>query len=168
MSRRRKRGVEVASTTMLDAQLAAAQERLRAFAQRSAEAGTPIDPGQPLTVFPARCPPLDHAAIAWAHASGVPTPPSAMTLGAELITTSRGLAYMTLPVPYVWWRRWEDVSCSLAFVGRPHWRQESTSVFVADRVPPFEGRAFELPIAAAKALMDFAVQRDAVSRQADP
>ena len=148
---------------MADAQLAAAAQRLQAFAQHSADAGTPIAVGQPLTVFPARCVPLDHAALAWAHASGVPAPPNPMNLSAELIVTTEGLAYMTFPVPYVWWRRWPDVLCNPAAVGRPRWGQKTTTVFVADRVPPFEGRAFELPRGAAKALMDLAVKRGAVS-----
>jgi hypothetical protein len=152
---------------MVNAELAAAGQRLQVFAQRSAEAGTPITVGQPLSVFPARCVPLDHAAIAWAHASGVPAPPSPMNLGAELLVTSEGLAYMTFPVPYVWWRRWGDVVCSPAAVGRPRWGQKTTSVFVADRVPPFEGRALEFPRAASKAFMDLAVQRGAVSPRAE-
>jgi len=148
---------------MMDAELAAAAQRLQAFVQRSAGAGAPVSVGQPLTVFPAQCLPLDHAAIAWAHASGVPAPPSPVNLGAEVIVTTDGLAYMTFPVPYVWWRRWEDVLCNPAAVGRPRWGQKTTTVFVADRVPPFEGRAFELPRAAATALMELAVQRGAVS-----
>ena len=151
---------------MLDAELAAATQRLAVFAQRSTDAGTPIAVGQPLTVFPARCVPLDHAAIAWAHAAGVPAPPNPATLGAELLVTTEGLAYSTFPVPYVWWRRWDDVVCSPAVVGRPRWGQKTTSVFVADRVPPFEGRGFELPRAASSALMDLAVQRGAVSPRA--
>jgi len=121
--------------------------------------------GDVLTVFRARCTPLDHAAIAWAHTSGIPAPPTPERLGAELVVTTSGLAYTTYPVPYVWWRRWQDVQCSLAFVGRPRWRQGTTSVFVSDRVEPFEGRAFELPVGAAKAFMDFAVQRGAVAPQ---
>ena len=152
---------------MLGPELAAAQQRLQVFAQRSSDAGRPLAVGQPLTVFPARCVPLDHAAIAWAHATGVPAPTSPMNLGAELIVTTEGLAYMTVPVPYVWWRRWEDVSCRMAAVGRPRWGQRTTTVFVADRVPPFEGRAFELPRAASKALMDLAVQRGAVAPPAE-
>jgi hypothetical protein len=92
---------------MVDAGLAAGAQRLQAFAQRSAAAGTPISVGQPLTVFPAQCVPLDHAAIAWAHASGIPAPPNHRNLGAELIVTTEGLGYMTFPVPYVSWRRWQ-------------------------------------------------------------
>ena len=148
---------------MRNDELAAAQQRLQALAHRPADAGGPIAVGQPLTVLPARCIPLDHAAIAWAHASGVPAPPSARNLGAELVVTTEGLAYMTFPVPYVWWRPWANVTCTLAVVGRPRWGQRTASVFVADRVPPFEGRAFELPRAAANALMDAAVQRGAVT-----
>ena len=53
-------------------------------------------------------------------------------------------------------------------VGRPVWRQRTVTVFVADRVPPFEGRAFTLPRGAAKAIMDFAVQRNAVTPRATP
>ena len=151
---------------MLNTELAAAMGRLQVFAQRSAAAGAAITVGQPLSVFPARCVALDHAALAWAHASGVPAPANPSTLGAELIVTSTGLAYMTVPVPYVWWRRWEDVWCSAAVVGRPRWGQRTTSVFVSDRVPPFEGRAFELPRAASGAFMDLAVQRGAVPPRA--
>ena len=147
---------------MVDAALAAAQQRLDGFVQRAAAGGTSVSVGEVLTVFPAQCVALDHAAIAWAPASGVPAPPSPETLGAELIATSTGVAYATFPVPYVWWRGWDDVLCSVAAVGRPRWGQRTVSVFVADRVPPFEGRAFELPRGAAKALMDFAVQRNAV------
>jgi hypothetical protein len=151
---------------MLEAALAGAQRRLDEFVRRAADAGTSIDIGQALTVFPAQCIPLDHAAIAWAHASGVPAPPNPAALGAELVVTTTGLAYTTNPVPYVWWRGWEGVLCSLAVVGRPRWRPQTTSVFVADRVPPFEGRAFELPTGAARAFMDVAVQRGAVSPRA--
>ena len=149
---------------MVDAALAGAQQRLDEFVQRAAAAGTTVSVGEVLTVFPAQCVPLDHAAIAWAHASGVPAPPSPATLGAELVVTSTGLAYATFPVPYVWWRGWDDVLCSTAAVGRPRLGQRTVSVFVADRVAPFEGRAFELPRGAAKAFMDFAVQRNAVRR----
>jgi hypothetical protein len=139
------------------------QQRLDGFAERAAGAGTAVDVGTVLTVFPARCAPLDHAAIAWAHASGIPAPATPERLGAELTVTTVGLAYATYPVPYVWWRAWDGVLCSLGFVGRPQWRQRTTSVFVSDRVAPFEGRAFELPIGAAKAFMDYAVQRGAVA-----
>jgi hypothetical protein len=151
---------------MVDASLGGAQQRLNAFVQRSAAGGTPVSVGDVLTVFPAQCVPLDHAAIAWAHAAGVPSPPSPATLGAELIVTSTGLAYATSPVPYVWWRGWRDVLCSTAAVGRPRWGQRTVSVFVADRVEPFEGRAFEFPRGAAKAFMDFAVEQGAVSPRA--
>ena len=48
---------------MVDAAHAGAQQRLGAFAQRTAAAGTPISVGEVLIVFPARCVPLDHAAI---------------------------------------------------------------------------------------------------------
>lgn len=149
-------------TTRLDLDLAGAEQRLQAFSERCAAAGAPIDVGRALTVFPARSAPLDHAAIAWADAAGIPSPPNPTYLGAELVVTSAGLAYSTIPVPYVWWRRWSDVLCSPATVGRPRWRQQSESVFVVDRVAPFEGRAFELPIAAFKAFMDLAVQQGAV------
>ena len=138
------------------------QQRLDGFVQRTVGAGAPVDVGTVLTVLPARCVPLDHAAIAWAHASGIPAPPTPERLGAELIVTTVGLAYATFPVPYVWWRAWGGVVCNRAFVGRPQWRQRTTSVFVADRVTPFEGRAFELPIGAAKAFMEYAVQQGAV------
>jgi hypothetical protein len=166
VSRRRKRAPSAPSRTF-EAARAGAQQRLDVFAQRAADAGTTIAVGNVVTVLPARCVPLDHAAIAWAHTSGVPAPPNPATLGAELVATTAGLAYATLPVPYVWWRAWDDVVCSLAFVGRPQWRQQTTSVFVADRVAPFEGRAFELPIGAAKALMDYAVERGAVTPRAE-
>ena len=106
---------------------------------------------------------LTEESEAWAHASGVPAPPNPATLGAEMVVTTAGLAYTTFPVPYVWWRTWHDVVCSMAAVGRPRWGQRTVSVFVADRVPPFEGRAFELPRGAAKAFMDHAVQQDAVT-----
>lgn len=152
---------------MVDRAPAGTRERLDAFARRMTDAGTPLEVGDLLIVFPARCVPLDHAAIAWAHASGLPTPPNPATLGAELAVTTAGLAYATFPVPYVWWRPWDDVLCSMAAVGRPRWGQRTVSVFVADRVPPFEGRGFELPRGAAKALMDLAVQRDAVPPPAD-
>jgi hypothetical protein len=154
--------------SMVDPALAGTQQRLDAFAQRMAAAGTTLEVGAVVTVFPARCVPLDHAALAWAHASGAPAPPNPATLGAELAVTTAGLAYATFPVPYVWWRPWDDVWCSMAVVGRPRWGQRTVSVFVADRVPPFEGRGFELPRGAAKAFMDFAVQRGAVSPRADP
>jgi len=153
---------------MADAAQAAAQQRLDAFAQRAAPAGAPVAVGAVLTVFPAQCVPLDHAAIAWAHASGVPVPPNPATLGAEMVVTSTGLAYATFQVPYVWWRGWDDVQCSMTAVGRPVWRQRTVTVFVTDRVPPFEGRAFTLLRGAAKALMDFAVQRNAVTPRATP
>ena len=152
---------------MVDASLAGAQQRLHAFVQRAATGGTPVTVGEVLTVFPAQSVPLDHAAIAWAHAAGVPSPPSPATLGAELIVTSTGLAYATFPVPYVWWRGWGDVTCSMAAVGRPRWGQRTVSVFVADRVVPFEGRAFELPRGAAKAFMDFAMQQGSVTPRAE-
>ena len=139
------------------------QQRLDGFVLRAAGAGTPVDVGTVLTVFPARCVPLDHAAIAWAHASGIASPPTPERLGTELIVTTVGLAYATFPVPYVWWRPWAGVVCSRAFVGRPQWRQRTTSVYVSDRVDPFEGRGFELPIGAAKAFMDYAVQQGAVA-----
>jgi hypothetical protein len=151
---------------MADAAHADAQQRLGAFAQRAAAAGTTIAVGEVLTVFPAQCVPLDHAAIAWAHASGVPAPPNPAMIGAEVVVTTTGLAYTTFPVPYVWWRGWDDVLCSIAAVGRPRWGQRTVSVFVSDRVPPFEGRAFELPRGAANAFMDFAVQRNAVTPRA--
>jgi hypothetical protein len=144
-----------------------AQQRLDAYRQREANAGTTITVGRVLITFPAQCTPLDHAAIAWAHASGVPTPPNPATLAAELVVTDTGLAYATFPVPYVWWRGWADVLCNMAAVGRPRWGQRTLTVFVADRVPPFEGRAFELPRAAAKAFMDYAVQQGAVTPRAD-
>ena len=150
---------------MVDA-LAGAQQRLDAFAARGAATGTTVAVGDVAMVFPAQSVPLDHAAIAWAHASGVPAPPNPATLAAEMVVTDTGLAYTTFPVPYVWWRAWGDVVCSMAAVGRPRWGQRTVSVFVADRVPPFEGRAFELPRGAAKAFMDFAVQRAAVPPQA--
>jgi hypothetical protein len=152
---------------MVDAAHAGARQRLGAFAQRTAAAGTPIAVGEVLIVFPARCVPLDHAAMAWAHMSGIPAPPDPSTLGAELVVTTAGLAYTTYPVPYVWWRGWADVLCSTAAVGRPRWGQRTVSVFVADRVPPFEGRAFELPRGAAKAFMDHALQRGAVAARAE-
>jgi hypothetical protein len=166
MSRRAKRTTPAPPPP--EAARAAARQRLDGFVQRGGGGGTPATVGEVLIVFPARCPPLDHAAIAWAHASGVPSPPTPERLGAELVVTTTGLAYTTSPVPYVWWRGWGDVLCSLAFVGRPRWRQGTTSVFVTDRVTPFEGRAFELPVGAAKALMDYAVQRGAVARPAPP
>ena len=153
---------------MVDAAHAGAQQRLAGFAQRAAATGAPVTVGDVLTVFPAQSLPLDHAAIAWAHASGVPAPPSPATLGAELVVTTAGLAYTTYPVPYVWWRGWEDVQCSMAVVGRPRWGQRTVSIFVADRVPPFEGRGFELPRGAAKAFMDYALQRGAVTPRAEP
>jgi len=146
----------------MDAERANAQQRLDRFVQRAAAGGTTIAVGNVLTVFPAQCVPLDHASIAWAHASGIPAPPSPATLGAELVVTTAGLAYTTFPVPYVWWRAWTDVLCGMAAVGRPRWGGKTVSVFVSDRVPPFEGRAFELPRGAAKAFMDVAVQRGAV------
>jgi len=148
---------------MVDAALVGAQQRLDAFVQRAATAGMTIAVGEVLAVFPAQCVPLDHAALAWAHASGVPAPPNPATLGAEMVVTTAGLGYTTFPVPYVWWRTWHDVVCSMAAVGRPRWGQRTVSVFVADRVPPFEGRAFELPRGAAKAFMDVAVQQGAVT-----
>jgi|SRR6478752_5822353 len=168
MSRRRKRTTLASPPPALEVARSGAQQRLDVFVQRAAGAGTPVTVGNVLTVFPARCTPLDHAAIAWAHASGVPAPPTPERLGAELVMTTTGVAYTTFPVPYVWWRGWQDVLCRLAFVGRPRWRQQTTSVFVSDRVPPFEGRAFELPVGAAKAFMDYAVQRNAVSPQPPP
>ena len=146
----------------LEAARVAAQQRLDGFAQRAVAAGTPIAPGQALSAFPARCLPLDHAAIAWAHATGVPAPATPTGLGAELVVTTEGIAYMTFPVPYVWWRRWPDVQCSRAAIGRRRWWQDSAPLFVVDRVPPFEGRAFDIPLAAANAFMDLAVQRGAV------
>jgi hypothetical protein len=152
---------------MRDAARAAAQQRLDVFAQRAADAGTTVAVGDVVIVFPTRCLPLDHAAIAWAHESGVPAPTNPSTMGAELVVTTAGVAYATFPVPYVWWRAWENVLCSLAFVGRPRWGQRTTSVFVSDRVPPFEGTAFELGVGAAKAFMDFAVQRGAVRSRPD-
>jgi hypothetical protein len=152
---------------MVDSAHAGAQQRLEVFVRRAAGTGTTIAVGDVLTVFPARCDPLDHAAIAWAHASGVPAPPNPARLGAELVVTTTGLAYTTFPVPYVWWRGWDDVLCSMAAVGRPRWGQRTVSVFVADHVPPFEGRAFELPRGAAKAFMDFAVQRGAITPRAE-
>ena len=139
-----------------------APQRLDAFRRREEAAGTTIAVGEVLVEFPAQCIPLDHAAIAWAHATGVPAPPNPAALAAELVVTSTGLAYTTVPVPYVWWRVWGDVLCSMAVVGRPRWGQRTLSVFVADRVPPFEGRAFELPRGAANAFMEYAVQRGAV------
>ena len=151
---------------MVDAVLAGAQQRLDGFVARAAAAGTAVTVGDVLTVFPAQSVPLDHAAIAWAHASGVPAPPNPAALGAELVVTAEGLAYTTFPVPYVWWRGWGEILCSMAAVGRPRWGQRTVSVFVADRVPPFEGRAFELPRGAAKAFMDVAVQRGAVAPRA--
>ena len=151
---------------MVGAALAVAQQRLDEFVARAAAGGTTVAVGTVLTVFPAQSVPLDHAAIAWAHASGVPSPPSPATLGAEVVVTDAGLAYTTFPVPYVWWRGWGDVVCSMAAVGRPRWGQRTVSVFLADRVPPFEGRAFEFPRGAAKAFMDFAVQRGAVPPRA--
>src|SRR4051794_12385137 len=147
---------------MVDAALAGAQQRLDAYVQRAAAMGTTVVVGEAVTVFRAQCIPLDHAAIAWAHASGVAAPSSPATLGAEMVVTTAGVAYATFPVPYVWWRGWGDVLCSMAAVGRPRLGQRTVTVFVADRVPPFEGRAFELPRGAAKAFMDFAVQRNAV------
>ena len=101
------------------------------------------------------------------HASGVPAPPNPTNLGAELVFTNTGVAYTTFPVPYVWWRRWEDILCTRAAVGRPRWRAGTASVFVTDRVSPFEGRAFELPIGAANTFMDLAVQHGALSPGAD-
>ena len=153
---------------MVDAARAGAQQRLAAFVQREAATGSAIAVGDVLTVFPAQCVPLDHAAIAWAHASGIPSPPSPATLGAEVVVTTEGLAYATFPVPYVWWRPWGSVLCSMAAVGRPRWGQRTVSVFVADRVPPFEGRAFALPRGPANAFMDYAVQRNAVAPPAQP
>src|SRR5262245_397882 len=163
MSRRRKQTTPASPPPALEAARAGAQQRLDAFVQRAAAGGTPVGVGNVLSVFPAHCTPLDHAAIAWAHSSGVPAPPTPERLGAELVMTTAGVAYSTFPVPYVWWRGWQDVLCSLAFVGRPRWRQGTTFVFVSDRVAPFEGRAFELPVGAAKAFMDFAMQRGAVA-----
>ena len=152
---------------MLEAARAAAQQRLDVFAQRTADAGTPIAVGRALVALPARAGALDHAAIAWAHASGVPAPANPTNLGAELVLTTTGIAYATFPVAYVWWRRWDDIWCTRAVVGRPRWRSGSESVVVADRVPPFEGRAFDLPIAAAGAFMDLAVQHGALSPRAE-
>src|SRR5262245_45143825 len=122
---------------MVDASFAGARQRLDAFVQRVAADGVSIAVGEVATVFPARCVPLDHAALAWANESGVPAPPNPATLGAELVVTTSGLAYATFPVPYVWWRGWAEVRCSMAAVGRPRWGQRTVSVFVADRVPPF-------------------------------
>jgi hypothetical protein len=147
---------------MDDPALAGARQRLDAFARRRAAEGAAVAVGAALIAFPAQCPPLDHAAIAWAHESGLPAP-SPTRLGAELVVTTTGLAYATFPVPYVWWRAWTDVVCTMATVGRPRWGQRTQTVFVADRVAPFEGRGFELPRAAAKALMDEAVRHDAVA-----
>jgi hypothetical protein len=168
MSGRGKRGTPASSTAVPEAARAGAQRRLDEFVQRAAVAGTTITVGHVLTVFPAECIPLDHAAIAWAHASDVPAPPNPASLGAELVVTTAGLAYTTFPVPYVWWRGWDEVLCGVAVVGRPRWRPQTTSVFVADRVPPFEGRAFDLPTGAARAFMDIAVQRGAVAPRTEP
>lgn len=156
------RRASVPSSSAFEAARAAAQRRLDTLASGAQPGGVGPAVGRVLVVLPARCVPLDHAAIAWAHASGLPAPTDPAALGTELAVTTTGLAYLTSPVPYVWWRRWEDVRCRRAVVGRRRWRQRTVSVFVADRAAPFEGRAVELPAGAATALMDAAVERGAV------
>lgn len=144
------------------AAVTAAQALLDAFAARQEAAGAAVDVGTVLTVLPARCLALDHAAIAWAHASGLPSPASPDGLAAELIVTTTGLAYRTVPVPYVWWRPWDGLLLSVQAVRRWRFRYQLTSVFATDRMAPFEGRVFELSSGAARALMGQAVEHGAV------
>jgi len=140
-----------------------AQQVLDGFRDRQRDAGVTIDVGTVVTGFPARCVALDHAAIAWAHATGLPAPATPNGLAGQLLVSTTGIAYATSPVPYVWWRRWEDLALGLQAARRWGVRYRTMDVYASDRVAPFEGRAFALAPAAGRALMDLAVQHGAVA-----